>query len=66
MIKGYYKVKDLPLSVKQCWFYTGKHSSIHIVFNDIEYEIQINGCKHKIKLPIDQINIDLPSIKKLP
>jgi hypothetical protein len=61
---GHYQVKNLPPGIKECWFYTGKQSSIHIVLNHIDYEILINGYKHKIKLSVPQINMNLPSIRK--
>lgn len=59
-----YQVKKLPIGIKQCWFYTGKGSSIHIVLDDVDTEFLLNGQKHKIKVPIPQINLDLPSIRK--
>lgn len=64
MDKGHYTVTRLPPGIKECWFYTGKQSSIHIVLDDVETEILINDIKYKIQIPIPQINLDLPSIIK--
>lgn len=64
MDKGHYHVTKLNPDVKECWFYTGKQSSIHIIANPIFIEKIINGEKYKIEVPIPQFNIDLPSIRK--
>jgi hypothetical protein len=65
MNKGHYQVKNLPDGVKECWFYTGKTSSIHIVLKDLQADTVINGIKYKFAVPIKQINMDLPSISKM-
>lgn len=64
--KGHYQVeeKKLPGDVEECWFYTGKQSSIHIVVKPIFVEVFCNGIKQKIEVNVPQINIDLPSIRK--
>ena len=64
MDKGHYQVKNPPSVVKECWFYTGKKSSIHIVLKPAFIEIIVNGVKHQVETKIPQINMDLPSIRK--
>jgi hypothetical protein len=53
-------IKNLPKNIKEAWFYKGKESSVHIVFNKIIIESPlVGGIVLKQEFQLEQLNLNL-------
>jgi hypothetical protein len=65
MLKSH-AIKKLPSGVKEAWFYTGKHASVHIVlFSEVRNIKIAEGVILHITTPSKQIKLSLNNFRSL-